>query len=90
MGDLRGSIEDASRALELLGDGSSGRDHAKALARRGAALAQLGLSHQALGEFEAAMALVPDDEGLRSVREELLTKMQQEETQNDGDAETVN
>ncbi len=67
-----GCISDASAALDLLrgqaggASGDAGADadllrqqRAKALSRRGAALAQLGLAREALGEFEAALEEQP-------------------------------
>lgn len=73
VGDLHGCVSDATAALDLLkgGVGSNADDRAKALARRGAALASLGLEAEAAGEFRAAAALRPGDAGLREAADRL-------------------
>ncbi len=71
MGNIQGALRDASTALELLGDDTDNKERVKAFARRGAALLELDLPGQALGEFEAALKIDPDHQGLRKSRDRI-------------------
>lgn len=76
--NYRRCAEDCSKALELLTPpvASNLKARVQALARRGAALSQLGFGRQAYEEFIAAVKLDPSNEILRHDAELLRAKLE--------------
>lgn len=84
-GNYQRCAEDCSRALELLNPpvASNLKARTQALARRGAALSQLGFLKQAYDEFVAAVKLDPTDAMLRHDAEMLRAKLEAAEYDDD-------
>lgn len=85
IGNYQRCAEDCSRALELLNPPvqSNLKARIQALARRGAALSNLGFLKQAYDEFVAAVKLDPSDEMLRHDAEMLRAKVEAAEDDED-------
>lgn len=85
LGNHQRCAEDCSRALELLNPPvkSNLKARIQALARRGAALSNLGFLRQAYDEFVAAVKLDPNDEMLKHDAETLRAKVEAAEDDDD-------
>ena len=82
MGNHQGAIEDASRAVDIFSssDAADKSELVKALARRGAALLEMGLTAEALGEIQAASEAAPDNKDLKRDVQKLEEMLREEES----------